>query len=72
LNRLRLILSKLQKNIFGCTFFSYIFSYKSKLYDPEKYRAYVPLQNVDAFFQAFDIKPGDGMYLEDDKRVKIW
>jgi predicted metalloendopeptidase len=27
------------------------------------YRAYVPLQNVDAFYEAFDIKK-DGMYIE--------
>jgi endothelin-converting enzyme/putative endopeptidase len=32
----------------------------------------VPAQNVDAFYQAFDIKKGDGMYIEPDKRVKIW
>ena len=45
---------------------------KTDSHSPGQYRAYVPLQNVDAFYQAFDIKPGDGMYLEDDKRVKIW
>lgn len=45
---------------------------KTDTHSPGQYRAYVPLQNVDAFYQAFDIKPGDGMYLEDDKRVKIW
>jgi endothelin-converting enzyme/putative endopeptidase len=36
------------------------------------YRAYVPLQNVDAFYKAFDIKAGDGMYIASEKRVKIW
>jgi len=60
--------NNLQKIIFGCTFFSY----KSKLYEPEKYRAYVPLQNGDAFYQTLGIKPRDGMYLEDEKRFKIW
>lgn len=45
---------------------------KTDTHSPGQYRAYVPLQNVDAFYQAFDIKPGDGMYIEDDKRVKIW
>jgi predicted metalloendopeptidase len=36
------------------------------------YRAYVPLQNVDAFYDAFGIQKGDGMFIESDKRVKIW
>jgi predicted metalloendopeptidase len=36
------------------------------------YRAYVPLQNIDTFYQAFDIKPTDGMYIAPDNRVRIW
>jgi len=27
---------------------------------------------LDTFYSAFDIKPGDGMYVEPNKRVKIW
>jgi endothelin-converting enzyme/putative endopeptidase len=27
------------------------------------YRAYVPLQNVDTFYQAFGIQVNDGMYI---------
>jgi endothelin-converting enzyme/putative endopeptidase len=42
---------------------------KTDPHSPGMYRAYVPL-NVDAFYQAFDIKKGDGMYIEPDKRVK--
>jgi len=45
---------------------------KTDPHSPAMYRAYVPLQNVEAFYQAFDIKEGDGMYLEPEKRVKIW
>lgn len=45
---------------------------KTDPHSPGMYRAYVPLQNVDAFYKAFDVKPGDGMYLEPSKRVKIW
>lgn len=45
---------------------------KTDPHSPGQYRAYVPLQNVDAFYEAFNIKPGDGMYLTEDKRVKIW
>lgn len=45
---------------------------KTDPHSPGMYRAYVPLQNVDAFYEAFNIKPGDGMYIASDKRVKIW
>ncbi len=45
---------------------------KTDPHSPGMYRAYVPLQNVDAFYQAFNITSGDGMYLAPDKRVKIW
>jgi len=45
---------------------------KTDPHSPGMYRAYVPLQNVDSFYKAFDIKPGDGMYIAPDKRVKIW
>jgi putative endopeptidase len=45
---------------------------KTDPHSPGMYRAYVPLQNVDAFYDAFSIKEGDGMYLPPDKRVKIW
>jgi predicted metalloendopeptidase len=36
------------------------------------YRGYVPLQNLDSFYEAFNIKPGDKMYIAPEKRVKIW
>jgi len=45
---------------------------KTDPHSPGVYRAYVPLQNVDAFYTAFGIKPGDAMYVAPDKRVKIW
>jgi len=45
---------------------------KTDPHSPGMYRAYVPVQNVDAFYQAFDIKKGDGMYIAPEKRVKIW
>jgi len=45
---------------------------KTDPHSPAMYRAYVPLQNVDVFYEAFDIKEGDGMYLAPEKRVKIW
>jgi len=45
---------------------------KTDPHSPGMYRAYVPLQNVDAFYEAFGIKKGDGMYVDPAKRVKIW
>jgi len=45
---------------------------KTDPHSPAMYRAYVPLQNVEAFYKAFDIKEGDGMYITPEKRVKIW
>jgi putative endopeptidase len=45
---------------------------KTDPHSPGMYRAYVPLQNLDSFYEAFNIKPGDGMYVAPEKRVKIW
>lgn len=45
---------------------------KTDPHSPPMYRAYVPLQNVDAFYHAFDIKKGDGMFIDSEKRVRIW
>jgi predicted metalloendopeptidase len=45
---------------------------KTDPHSPGMYRAYVPLLNLETFHQAFDIKPGDGMYVAPEKRVLIW
>ncbi|MBC8757320.1 M13 family metallopeptidase [Kordia sp. YSTF-M3] len=45
---------------------------KTDTHSPGQYRAYVPLQNIDAFYEAFDIKEGDKMYLAPEDRVRIW
>lgn len=45
---------------------------KTDPHSPGMYRAYVPLQNVDAFYDAFGIVKGDGMFIAPEKRVKIW
>ena len=41
-------------------------------HSPGMYRAVVPLQNIDAFYKAFDIQPGDSMYVAPEDRVRIW
>jgi len=45
---------------------------KTDPHSPGMYRAYMPLQNMDAFYEVFQIKQGDDMYLEPDMRVRIW
>jgi predicted metalloendopeptidase len=45
---------------------------KTDPHAPGMYRAYVPLQNMDAFYEAFNVQPGDGMFLENAQRVRIW
>ena len=37
-----------------------------------KWRVNGTLPHIDAFIEAFNIKPGDKMYLEPEKRAKIW
>lgn len=45
---------------------------KTDPHAPGMYRAYVPLQNVESWYEAFDIKPSDKLYINPDDRVKIW
>ncbi|WP_428741804.1 M13 family metallopeptidase [Tenacibaculum sp.] len=45
---------------------------KTDPHSPGMVRAVQPLKNVDAFYEAFNIKETDSMYLEPSKRVKIW
>jgi putative endopeptidase len=45
---------------------------KTDTHSPGMYRAGMPLQNIDAFYEAFDIKEGDNMYLAPEDRVRIW
>jgi putative endopeptidase len=41
-------------------------------HSPGPARAFVPLINNDAFQKAFNVQPGDKMYLAPADRVKIW
>lgn len=45
---------------------------KTDFHSPGHIRATQPLKNVEAFYQAFDIKEGDPMFLPVDQRVSIW
>ena len=35
-------------------------------------RTNVTLQQFEEFYETFDIGPGDGMYLEPEKRITVW
>lgn len=39
---------------------------------PQKLRANIQAENLDDFYTAFDIKPGDEMYRTPENRVHIW
>jgi endothelin-converting enzyme/putative endopeptidase len=41
-------------------------------HSPAKYRVNGVVRNVDAWYAAFNVKPGDKLYLPPDQRVHIW
>ena len=41
-------------------------------HSPPRFRANGAATNVDAFYDAFDVKEGDGMWLAPEDRVRIW
>jgi len=45
---------------------------KTDPHSPTKYRVLGVLPNISAFYTAFDVKEGDGMYLPEEERVVIW
>jgi putative endopeptidase len=41
-------------------------------HSPPEYRVNGVVRNVDAWYKAFDVKPGDKLYLPPEQRVSIW
>jgi putative endopeptidase len=41
-------------------------------HSPPLVRATVPVSNIQAFYDAFGVKPGDAMYREPQDRVEVW
>jgi putative endopeptidase len=41
-------------------------------HSPRFFRVIGPLRNLDAWYEAFGVKPQDRYYLEPDRRVRIW
>jgi putative endopeptidase len=41
-------------------------------HSPSEYRCNGIVSNMDAFYEAFSVKPGDKMYIAPENRVRIW
>jgi endothelin-converting enzyme/putative endopeptidase len=41
-------------------------------HSPAPFRVNGVVRNVDAWYTAFDVKPGDKLYLAPEDRVHIW
>ena len=41
-------------------------------HSPGRFRVLGPLANVDAWYDAFGVKPGDKMYIAPEKRARLW
>ncbi|WP_378743352.1 M13 family metallopeptidase [Nocardia brasiliensis] len=41
-------------------------------HSPPEFRCNAVVRNIDSFHEAFEVKPGDALYLEPTERVKIW
>jgi predicted metalloendopeptidase len=44
----------------------------SNEHSPAEFRVTGPVPNVDAWYNAFDVQPGDSLYLAPEKRIHIW
>jgi putative endopeptidase len=45
---------------------------RSDEHAPSQVRAIAAMQNMDEFYEAFDVQPGDAMYLAPEDRIVIW
>ena len=41
-------------------------------HSPDHFRALGPVRNIDAWYKAFNVQPGDKYYLKPEDRVRIW
>ncbi len=41
-------------------------------HSPRQFRVNGPARNIDAWYAAFGVKPGDALYIPPEKRVRIW
>jgi predicted metalloendopeptidase len=45
---------------------------KTDPHSPGRYRINGAVRNFDPWYAAFDVKPGDALYLPPEQRVRIW
>ncbi|MFS8083403.1 MAG: M13 family metallopeptidase [Ginsengibacter sp.] len=41
-------------------------------HSPSQYRTNGPISNMDSWYKAFDVKPGEKLYKPENERIKIW
>ena len=41
-------------------------------HSPSMFRTNGPLQNIDAFYKAFNVNEGDKMYVAPQDRIRVW
>jgi putative endopeptidase len=41
-------------------------------HSPGQIRAFAPLRNIDAWYEAFEVKEGDANFVKPEERVRIW
>ena len=44
----------------------------SDAHSPARFRVDGPMRNIDAWYEAWGVKPGDALYLKPEDRVRIW
>ena len=44
----------------------------SDVHSPDRFRVNGPLPNIDAWYEAFKVQPGDKLYIKPEDRVRIW
>jgi predicted metalloendopeptidase len=44
----------------------------SDVHSPSNFRVNGPLPNIDAWYAAFNVQPGDKLYIPPAQRVRIW
>jgi putative endopeptidase len=42
------------------------------VHSPEKYRVNGIVRNMDEWYDAFDVKDGNALYLRAEDRIKVW
>lgn len=45
---------------------------KTDPHSPSELRCNVPVSNMEAWYKAFDVKPGDKLYREQNQRANVW